>query len=95
MFLFKSYVQAGYEVVSCAVFTCHAVSYLQAGYQVFSWAESQTESRKVHRRRYAPGDDSLDQEPMFCFELALKLLYFSALVYDLEEVCFRCPCSLL
>ncbi len=59
---------------------------MQAGYQVFSWADDQIESRKHHRRKYAQGDASLDHEPMFCFELALKLLYFSALAYDLEEV---------
>lgn len=59
---------------------------MQVGLQVFSWAESQTESRKRQRERYSGGSESLSQEPMFCFERALKLLYFSALAYDIEEV---------
>ncbi|KAK9819503.1 hypothetical protein WJX74_000076 [Apatococcus lobatus] len=58
---------------------------IQVGLQVFSWAESQTESRKQQRERYSGGSESLSQEPIFCFERALKLLYFSALAYDIEE----------
>ena len=59
---------------------------MQAGLQVFAWAESQEEGRKHQRELYTGGSKSLSQEPMFCFERALKLLYFSALAYDIEEV---------
>ena len=59
---------------------------MQAGLQVFAWAESQEEGRRHQRERYTGGSKSLSQEPMFCFERALKLLYFSALAYDIEEV---------
>ena len=30
----------------------------------------------------------LKQEPMFCLETAINMLYWSALVYDYEEVSF-------
>ena len=33
-----------------------------------------------------PLEQDVMVEPMFCFERALKLLYFSALAYDIEEV---------
>lgn len=59
---------------------------MQAGLQIFAWAESQIETRKQQRERYSGGSKSLSPEPMFCFERALKLLYFSALAYDIEEV---------
>ena len=57
---------------------------MQAGYQVFAWAENQIDSRREFRQRYALGDGSLSAAPMFCVERTLKLLYFSALAYDLQ-----------
>ncbi|KAK9843872.1 hypothetical protein WJX84_004447 [Apatococcus fuscideae] len=58
---------------------------VQAGYQVFAWAERQIEGRRRYRQRFAPTDEGLRQEPMFCVERALKLLYCAALAYDHEE----------
>ena len=40
------------------------------------------------RRNALPQDKTLlSAEPMFCFETAVKMLYWSAFVYELDEVC--------
>ena len=62
---------------------------VQAGLQVFAWTEGQVPSSMRRRQAYASDIGSLGEEAMFCFERALKLLYFSALAYDIKEVqCF-------
>ena len=45
--------------------------------QDFAWLQSDL-PRKLAARQARP------EEPMFCFELALKLLYWAALVYYTE-----------
>ena len=56
---------------------------LQAGFQVFAWAEHQIESQKRSREAYRSETNDLRNEPMFCLETAIKLMYFSALAYDI------------
>lgn len=60
---------------------------MQDWLQVFAWTESEkallTEERCKILAQLAPG---LDEEPMFCFETALKLFYWSCLCYEYEEV---------
>ena len=68
---------------------------VQAGFQVFAWAEHQIEERKVHREAYGSEQISLRYEPMFCMETAVKLMYFSALAYDIaiDKVCLSLSSS--
>ena len=69
---------------------------MQAGFQVFAWAEHQIEERKVQREAYGSEQISLRDEPMFCMETAVKLMYFSALAYDIDidKVCLSLSASL-
>ena len=57
--------------------------------QQFAWTEAQKPKRLAERTEKIPRDPvsaaSLDQEPMFCFETALKALYWSTLVYRYDE----------
>ena len=61
--------------------------------QEFAWTEAEKEER-LHMRcssnaHCSDRDKSeLKQEPMFCLETAINMLYWSALVYDYEEVSF-------
>lgn len=58
--------------------------------------ESEVPGRLVARSRHAVNAACLAREPMFCFETAVKLWYWSKLCYMLEEVlCIGCSCFLL
>ncbi|KAK9814642.1 hypothetical protein WJX72_009144 [[Myrmecia] bisecta] len=58
---------------------------LQVWLQEHAWCERDIERRKAIRRSSVPGNQSLDNEPMFCFETALKMHYWSSLVYSFQE----------
>ncbi|KAI3433461.1 hypothetical protein D9Q98_003274 [Chlorella vulgaris] len=64
---------------------------MQVWLQEFAWTEGEEEERKKAERSSSLPPESrssaaIDKEPMFCFETALKALYWSFLVYDHEEV---------
>ena len=58
--------------------------------QEFAWTEEEKTERVSMRcssGTCCPDTKSnLKKEPMFCFETAMNMLYWSALVYDYEEV---------
>lgn len=62
---------------------------LQVWLQRFAWTEQKLASR-ITKRNALPKDPTLlRDEPMFCFETAVKLLYWAGFVYEHEEVrCF-------
>lgn len=60
----------------------------QVWLQRFAWTEQKLASR-IEKRNALPKDPMLlRDEPMFCFETALKLLYWAGFVYEHEEVRF-------
>lgn len=59
--------------------------------QEFAWTEAEKAERLEVRSSGAQASSQhakseLKKEPMFCFETAMNMLYWSALVYDYEEV---------
>lgn len=59
---------------------------MQAWLQRFAWTEP-NKGKSLVRRNSIPKDSTLlRDEPMFCFETAVKMLYWSAFVYEHEEV---------
>ena len=65
---------------------------VQSWLQRFSWTEQLVKSRMARRNALPKDKTLLSAEPMFCFETAVKMLYWSAFVYELDEV--RCSLSL-
>ncbi|DBB09212.1 TPA: hypothetical protein ACH3X3_007798 [Trebouxia sp. C0006] len=59
---------------------------LRVWLQEFGWTEEET-AAKIGKRGGAcgPVHDALKNEPMFCFGTAVKLFYWSHLVYDMNE----------
>ncbi|KAK9902044.1 hypothetical protein WJX75_002353 [Coccomyxa subellipsoidea] len=56
--------------------------------QEFAWTEEEKAERLSIRSSSGvcpDTNDGLSKEPMFCFETAMNMLYWSALVYDYEE----------
>jgi len=61
----------------------------QVWLQQFAWTETEKPSRLADRCEHmtCPASAaSLDEEPMFCVETALKALYWSTLVYRYDEM---------
>ena len=66
-----------------------APSPVQVWLQEFAWTEEEKAERLSIRSSSGvcpDTNDGLSKEPMFCFETAMNMLYWSALVYDYEEV---------
>ena len=59
---------------------------VQTWLQEFAWTEREKPEKLAVRNQTLHGDETLQREPMFCFETALKLFYWTALVYDHKEV---------
>ena len=71
---------------------------MQVWLQEFAWTEKSKPTYVAVRNQevHQPGQeqdqqahdvqDELEAEPMFCFETAINMLYWSALVYDCDEV---------
>ncbi|KAL0040544.1 hypothetical protein WJX77_010258 [Trebouxia sp. C0004] len=58
---------------------------MQVWLQQFAWTE-QSHEAKIRKRNAMPEDECLIAgEPMFCFETAVKLLYWSGFVYKDDE----------
>ena len=54
--------------------------------QAFAWSEKGKVKRLEARTRAAQYFPSIKAEPMFCFETACKLLYWSTLIYKYSAV---------
>lgn len=54
--------------------------------QEFAWTEEEKQAKVERRNRDGPRGQQLAKEPMFCFDTALHMLYWSALVYEYGEV---------
>ncbi|CAL8466198.1 g5734 [Coccomyxa elongata] len=54
--------------------------------QEFAWTEEEKADKMKLRNRDGPTGRQLAKGPMFCFEFAMNMLYWSALVYDYGEV---------
>ncbi len=60
----------------------------QVWLQQFAWTEGEKPAKLADRCEHVTNPDSaasLDEEPMFCMETALKALYWSTLVYRYDE----------
>lgn len=55
--------------------------------QEFAWTEEEKGEKVARRERDGPKGRQLAKEPMFCFETAMNMFYWSALVYEYQEVC--------
>ncbi|DBA79451.1 TPA: hypothetical protein ACH3X2_007723 [Trebouxia sp. C0005] len=85
-------------IVCCTILTCMSSRLLQpvsmstdddllmqVWLQQFAWTE-QSHEAKLRKRNAMPEDECLiEAEPMFCFETAVKLLYWSGFVYEDDE----------
>ena len=61
----------------------------QVWLQQFAWTEAEKPNRLADRCEHVTcpaSAASLDEEPMFCLETALKALYWSTLVYRYDEM---------
>ena len=63
---------------------------------MFAWAEHDTASVLQQRAADLPAPQQrvLECEPLFCLEVAIKLLYFAGMAYEHDEVgraALRCP----
>ena len=58
---------------------------VQAWLQRFAWTERKLERRKKVRNNLPADRTLLSQEPMFCFETAVKLLFWCGFVYEYSE----------
>ena len=54
--------------------------------QQFAWTEAGKEAKLVARSALLSPIDKLAQQPLFCFETMMHLIYFSCLVYDYKRV---------
>jgi hypothetical protein len=68
----------------------HEMGILQAWLAEFAWTESDIPRKRAERASSLPPESfehfCIDCEPLFCFETAVKMLYWSFLVYDHEEL---------
>jgi hypothetical protein len=62
-------------------------SYTQVWLQMFSWTEQDLQSQLNKRAALVNNPAALTNEPMFCYETAVKLLYWAGLAYEVDEVC--------
>lgn len=63
----------------------------QVWLQEFAWTEEEKISKLAQRSSVAGTiSTTLQHEPMFCFGTAVKLFYWSHLVYDIKEVLPAC-----
>ena len=59
---------------------------LQVWLQEFAWTEADKPVKLEARSVMVPDNPKLAQEPMFCFETMMNLLYWSCFVYDHAKV---------
>ena len=86
--------QAAHICLACCCQVLKSVSVLQAWLQELAWTEKEKPERLDIRNATLPDNEELRQAPMFCFETAIKMAYWSALVYDDKEVGNVCSCPI-
>ncbi len=59
---------------------------MQAWLEEFAWTEAEKHAKIARRNADGPRGRELAGQPMFCFETAMKCLYWSSLCYDYREV---------
>ena len=59
--------------------------------QDFAWTERDISKKLRTRAAKLPENPALASEPIFCFELAIRLFYWSCLVYTYEEASTTLP----
>ena len=64
--------------------TCNCA--VQMWLQDFAWTVDDLPDKYEGRKAKMLNQPALSQEPMFCFELAIRLFYWSCLVYEIGEV---------
>ncbi|KAI7844547.1 hypothetical protein COHA_001905 [Chlorella ohadii] len=68
----------------------HEMGILQAWLAEFAWTEGDIPRKRSERASSLPLESfehfCIDCEPLFCFETAVKMLYWSFLVYDHDEM---------
>ena len=64
--------------------------WLQVWLQEFAWTEAEKlrrlKDRSSNLRMTSIVREEVDREPMFCFETAIKLYYFSHIIYFYDKV---------
>ncbi len=64
--------------------------WLQVWLQEFAWTEAEKlrrlKERSSNLRLTSSVREEVDREPMFCFETAIKLYYFSHIIYFYDKV---------
>ena len=67
---------------------------VQAWLQEFAWTEAEKlqkwKTRAGNLRLTSAALHDLNKEPMFCFESAIKLYYYSHIIYQYHKVCGHC-----
>ena len=67
----------------------HTLAVLQVWLQEFAWREEDVSSKIKERASSLPDESfeevELNKEPLFCFETAVKMLYWANLVYSIDE----------
>lgn len=71
---------------NCISESCNSCSTLQAWLQELTWTEADKPFKLAARSAMLPDDAKMQQQPMFCYETMLNLLYWSCLVYDHDRV---------
>lgn len=64
----------------------HVRASLQVWLQLFSWTEKDLPHWIAERASLLKNRAAIEKEPMFCFETAVKLLYWAGLAYEIDEV---------
>ncbi|DBA98706.1 TPA: hypothetical protein ACH3X1_014479 [Trebouxia sp. C0004] len=60
---------------------------VQEWLQIFAWTEHTRDAKHAERQSYVPQQQQklLEDHPIFCFETAIKLLYWCGFVYEHDE----------
>lgn len=64
----------------------HKGEILQTWLQEFGWTEEGLPAALAARNRHLASSEELAAQPMLCIETAIKMLYWTSLVYDIDEV---------
>lgn len=67
----------------------HACAH-QVWLEEFAWTEDEKAAKIARRNADGPRGQELAGQPMFCFESAMKCLYWASLCYDYREVLSCC-----
>jgi len=59
---------------------------LQAWEQEFAWTEAEKPVKMAAKALMVADSQNMSQQPIFCFETMMHMLYWSCLVYDYKRV---------